>query len=379
MKFNNFWAYRRILLSKRFISSLWGSRKNILAERYGLPPVTGPYMAELDVTYRCDCSCQMCQRWQNRRNGEMTLGEYARLAEDFLRMRVHLVSIAGGEPLLREDIFLLIKAFSKYGIAVNLCTNGLLLERYAGQLARSGAFCITVSIDGATARTHEKIRGAPGSYEKIERGVLSFLGRPSPERPVLRVRMTICGQNMEEVGPFYGKWHRVADDVLLQPVHQCPDAFYAGQDKEIFQLDHKLITQQLAGTPFKKKGGYMQELLRSLRKSGAFPAHRCYAGVLMVRLDPWGNVYPCLEQHVRVGSIRKDDFQRIWNSDVFNRVRRNISGNGKCMCWYNNTALISHYATILGRMSARQLSKGARRLLEAKILPIYFLFITIIP
>jgi len=81
----------------------------------------------------------------------------------------------------------------------------------------------------------------------------------------------------------------------------------------------------------------------------------------------------------RVGSVRKEDFHRIWNSGVFNQVRKSISGNGKCMCWYNNTALISHYATILGRMSARQLSKGARRLLEAKILLIYFLFKTIIP
>jgi AdoMet-dependent heme synthase len=323
-------------------------------------------MAELDVTYRCDCRCQMCQRWQDRRIGEMTFAEYARLSEDFLRMGVHLVSIAGGEPLLREDIFSIIRVFSRYGMAVNVCTNGLLLEKYAGELTRSGASCITVSIDGATARTHEKIRGVADSYEKIERGVLSLLTRSCQKRPVVRVRMTIGGQNMEEVSSFYRKWRRVADDVLLQPVHRCGDAFYIGKDQEFFQLDPKLLAQQLEGTPLKKRDGYMHKLLLSLRKCGAFPIHQCYAGVLMVRLDPWGNVYPCLEQHACVGSVKRDDFPRIWNGNVFNHVRKSISGNGTCMCWYNNTALISHYAEILGRVSARQLSKGAERLFGAK-------------
>jgi len=325
-------------------------------------------MAELDVTYRCDCRCQMCQRWQDRRSGEMTLGEYARLSEDFLRMGVHLVSIAGGEPLLREDIFDIIKVFTRYGMAVNLCTNALLLERYAGELSRSGASCITVSIDGATARTHEKIRGVADSYEKIEKGILSLLTHPLQERPVVRVRMTICGQNVEEVGSFYRKWRPVADDVLLQPVHRCRKAFYIGEDEELFHFDPKLLVRQLEGTPLQKKDGYMDKFLLSLRHWGTFPTHRCYAGVLMVRLDPWGNVYPCLEQHACVGSVKRDDFPRIWHADVFNNVRKSISRDGNCTCWYNNTALISHYAALLGRMSARQIVQRARRLFEAKAL-----------
>jgi MoaA/NifB/PqqE/SkfB family radical SAM enzyme len=283
-------------------------------------------------------------------------------------MGVHLVSIAGGEPLLREDIFPVIRVFSRYGMAVNVSTNGLLLEKYAEQVAASGASCFTVSLDGATAGTHEKIRGAPGSYERIEKGIHSLLARPASQRPILRVRMTISGQNLGEVGLFFRRWHHVADDVLLQPVHRCPDAFYAGQDRNLFQLDPQLLAQQLAGTPFQKRNGYMHKFLLSLRQCGTFPEHRCYAGVLMVRLDPWGNVYPCLEQHIRIGSVRSENFQRVWNSETFNNARKSLSGNGgKCRCWYNNTALISHYATILGRMNAPQLSRGVRGLLDAKI------------
>ncbi len=361
MNFHNFWTYRRILLSKRFLASLWRSRKNILAGQKGLSPVAGPYMAELDVTYRCDCRCQMCQRWQDPREGEMTLGEYTRLAEDFRRMGVHLVSVAGGEPLLREDIFSIIRVFAHGGMAVNVCTNGLSLERYAQPLIRSGASCITVSIDGATDETHESIRGAANSHQKIERGVFSLLACSPKERPVVRVRMTICRQNMKDVASFYRKWHGVADDVLLQPVHQCKEAFYVGRGQDLFHLDPDALASQLERTPLRRKNGYMDKLLLSLRQHGTFPVHRCYAGILMARFDPWGNVYPCLEQHFCVGSVRKENFQRIWNADIFNQIRKSIAEDGRCLCWYNNTALISHYAAILGRIKAPTVPHKIRR------------------
>jgi hypothetical protein len=175
--------------------------------------------------------------------------------------------------------------------------------------------------------------------------------------------MTICGENQKEVGAFYEKWHSLADDVLLQPVHQCPDSFYAGPDPDLFRLNPEVLARHLAGTPFGKKSGYLAEFLRSLREGKSFPAHRCYAGVLRVRLDPWGNVYPCLEQHVRVGSVRDGEFEAIWNSNFFNRVRNGLAGNGKCKCkcWYNNTALISHYGRILERLSIRPLFNGTRK------------------
>ena len=80
MRFNNFWDYRRILFSKGFASAVWHARKNVLAFDKSRPLAAGPYMAELDVTYRCNCRCQMCQRWQDPRNNELRVDEYEALA-----------------------------------------------------------------------------------------------------------------------------------------------------------------------------------------------------------------------------------------------------------------------------------------------------------
>ncbi len=348
MRFNSFLLYRDIILTPRFLSCLWRTRKNIITDRKGLPPQWGPFMAELDVTYRCDCRCRMCRRWTDGRRGEMTLPEYERLAAVFDRMGVQLVSIAGGEPLTRKDIHELIGCFAKYGMSVNLCTNGLSLEKHAQALSRSGASCVTVSVDGAEATTHDMIRGVQGSHEKTENGIRALAAFPRSSRPLIRVRMTVSDHNAREVKSYYEKWRRRVDDVLLQPTHYCTGAFYTGEDEKTFGFDTEELARQISGTPF-ERDRYLTTLIQSLKENGGYPKQRCYAGTLMVRIDPWGNVYPCLEQRVRVGSVREESFPTVWQSDYFNRVRKDIATADDCRCWYNNTAMISHYAGHLRR------------------------------
>jgi MoaA/NifB/PqqE/SkfB family radical SAM enzyme len=343
-----------MLFSRGFAKSLWRSRKNLAADEKGLPLPAGPYMAELDVTYRCNLQCQMCQRWQDPRRDELSLEEYRSLAAECDALGVHQISIAGGEPLLREDVFRIIAGFAERGMSVNLCTNGMLVEKYRRQISTSGATCVTVSLDSATAGRHDDIRGKSGSFRQIERGIISFLEQRGDRMPILRVRMTVSNANSDEIRQFYERWHGVADDVLFQPVHHCSDAYYTGLQEAALSLDACVISDQLHGTPM-ARDPYMRGLLTSLNECGAYPSIPCYAGVLMTRIDPWGNVYPCLEQHVCVGSVRRDAFSGVWNSKPFEDERKRLTSSRTCRCWYNNTALIGHFGaliknTIPGRM-----------------------------
>ncbi len=356
MRFNNFWCYRHILVSRGFAKSLWNSRKNLLADRNRLPMPAGPYMAELDITYQCNLRCRMCQRWQDPRRGELPLETYRRLAREFEELGVHQISIAGGEPLLREDVFRIIDGFAAAGMSVNLCTNGMLVEKYRREIADSGATCVTVSLDGATADCHDTIRGRAGSFEQVERGIESFLARRANGTPVLRVRMTVSEENSGEVRKFYTDWHETADDVLFQPVHQCSDSYYTGMRKASLKVDPAVISEQLLGTPL-ARDPYMKKWVDSLAAGQGVPNAPCYAGVLMVRIDPWGNVYPCLEQHVCVGSVHEKPFSEIWNSTALEQERKRLSCDRDCRCWYNNTALIGHFGTLI----KNTLPNGRRR------------------
>lgn len=343
MRLNNFWTYRRILLTRGFLRALRRSRQNLKASRRGAPPASGPFMAELDVTYRCNCRCSMCQRWQDTRPDGLSPADYERLAGEFSDLGVYQVSIAGGEPLLRGDIFEIIGHFAERGMSVNLCTNGMLLEKYHREIAASGATCVTVSLDGATAQCHDSIRGLAGSFRCIERGIAAYLARRNgASAPLLRVRMTVSAANTSEIRGFCQAWRGVADDVLLQPVHRCDQSFYTGLDEGGLRLDPAAIAGQLHGTVM-ENDPYLRRLIESLSATGRFPSVACYAGVLMVRIDPWGGVYPCLEQHVSVGSIRHGGFEAVWNSAGFNQERKRLESHRPCRCWYNNTAMIGHF------------------------------------
>jgi MoaA/NifB/PqqE/SkfB family radical SAM enzyme len=299
----------------------------------------------------------MCQRWKDTREPLLTLEDYRKLADDFSILKgVHQISIAGGEPLMRQDAFPILGAFSSLGMSVNLCTNGMLIERYLTEIEAAEPTCVTVSLDGATAQTHDRIRGKRGSYQQIEKGIRAFLKHRRKKLPILRVRMTISGQNQNEIRQFHHRWRNVADDVLLQPVHLCHDSYYTGLNQTGYQIDPEVISEQISGTPF-EKDGYMKEMIRSLRRTGKYPHQRCYAGVLMVRIDPYGNIYPCLEQHVAVGSLKTSDFQSIWYSQILAQERKKLTENQPCNCWYNNTALIGYYGDWLRKFNFMPLKK----------------------
>jgi MoaA/NifB/PqqE/SkfB family radical SAM enzyme len=354
MRFNNYKCYLRMLVSGGFLRSLWNARGNLAACAKNNPPPAGPYMVELDVTYRCDLHCRMCERWKDPRQGELSLEEYRRLALELRELGVHQISIAGGEPLLRPDVFAIIESFARRGMSVNLCTNGMQLGRYADEIAASGATCVTVSLDGATAACHDAVRGRAGSHARVIANIDSFLARRRRRLPLLRVRMTVSNTNAGEIRQFYRQWRHVADDVLLQPVHHCRDAHYHGADETAFDLDPAVIADQLRGTPM-ARDRYMQQLVAGLTQTGSFPAVPCFAGVLMARIDPWGNIYPCLEQHVRIGSLREKGFRAVWNSAAFEAERRRLASNRPCRCWYNNTAMIGHYGALLNRTTPGRL------------------------
>jgi len=354
VRYYNFWCYRRILFTKGFIKTVWQARKNVLADNDGSPPPAGPYLAELDITYRCNCRCRMCQRWNEPRGKELGKDTYRRLAADLYALGTHQISIAGGEPLLRPDVFAIIKEFSRRRMSVNVCTNGILLEQYSDSICDSGATCISVSMDGASADCHDTMRGTPGSFAKIVRGLEAILRRPKASRPIVRVRMTVSDGNVHELDTFYRQWKGVADDVLIQPVHKCATAYYVGENIRSLQLSPEALSGQISGRPL-GKSVYLKGLMHHLRRENAYPAHRCFAGILMARIDPWGQVYPCLEQHRCVGSVHRDDFASIWHSPAFNRERIRLNKRKDCRCWFNNTAIIGHYGNALQYTRAKAL------------------------
>ncbi len=148
------------------------------AEDYG-----APLFVAWQLTNRCAAACLACceesgpdRAWSD----ELSREEALELAERLIAGGITYVAFGGGEPLGVPHCWDLLELLASRGIALKLETDGRHIDAAAAdRIADLGAVCVQISVDGATAATHERAR--PGSsfaqaIAAIER--LAARGRP---------------------------------------------------------------------------------------------------------------------------------------------------------------------------------------------------------
>ncbi len=122
---------------------------------------------------RCNCRCVMCDIWKGTSQSEITEEDLTRHLADFERLSVRWVVFSGGEPLMHNDLFRLADMLRAKNIRVTLLSTGLLLERYAAQIANR-IDDVIVSLDGPCL-IHDRIRRVPDAFTRLARGVRAIL------------------------------------------------------------------------------------------------------------------------------------------------------------------------------------------------------------
>ncbi|MAR08811.1 MAG: hypothetical protein CL681_02395 [Blastopirellula sp.] len=122
-----------------------------------------PIRMDIETVSACNFRCKMCtvSDWKNgKRAGFIDMEKLDKIIEN--QYGLTEAKLTGlGEPMLHGDeYFELIKKLRKKHIWVRMVTNASLLhiDNKSKKLAESGVNDITISIDGATKETFEKIR-----------------------------------------------------------------------------------------------------------------------------------------------------------------------------------------------------------------------------
>lgn len=136
----------------------------------GVLPVyfKAPIFCLWEITDRCNLSCVHCFYNANQRSdSELSTAEALKVIEQLSAMGVFEVYLIGGEPLLRDDWRLLVKSLRDNNIQVGIISNGTMIDRgTAAQLSELKVKWVQVSIDGASAKVHDSVRGVRGAWEK---------------------------------------------------------------------------------------------------------------------------------------------------------------------------------------------------------------------
>ena len=109
----------------------------------------------VSVTDRCDFRCVYCMAENMAflpKADLLSLEELDRLCSAFVARGVRKLRLTGGEPLVRRDLPVLVRALSRHLAAgtldeLTVTTNGSQLVKYAAELAGHGVRRINVSLD----------------------------------------------------------------------------------------------------------------------------------------------------------------------------------------------------------------------------------------
>ena len=128
------------------------------------------FSVSIAVTNRCEFGCQHCCN-AGRRQDDVPLDTLTHLADELQELDVNLVTLTGGEPLLRDDLAAIAGRFDdRCCVVVNTTGWGLTPDR-ARRLKDSGVFTVSISLDSDVAAEHDRFRRRRGAFAEALRAI----------------------------------------------------------------------------------------------------------------------------------------------------------------------------------------------------------------
>jgi AdoMet-dependent heme synthase len=322
---------------------VWWSRKLNRAPRC-LP------VLHLLVTDKCNLRCRACGvcDYSPGDHGMLTTAEWKNVIQSATRLHTTIISISGGEPLLRGDLAEIVGFASDKGIAVHLNSNGTLLTDTCVDALRGARLAtLSISLDGARAEEHDAIRG-PGAFERAVEGIRLVRAKAPSVRIGLNFlitranfeAMTTMVQFAEELDVHQIKFMPIHTNLLHRdkPLDEYEDLVFSAT--QLPELEKALSTLQglLDHSPLHTSSrSFFRGIPELYRGQRGNP--QCYAGFATCAVTPQGWVTPCHNMD-GVASVRDFPLEEIWRGDAFRKVRQKVKTCPEA-CWDTTHAEIS--------------------------------------
>lgn len=158
-----------------------------------------PHIVMWEITRACQLHCVHCRAEAQRRRhpGELDLQEAKSVIDQVSAFHDPLLVFTGGDPLEREDLWDLIDYANERNIRVSLAASVTprLTRTAIWRMRRSGVKRLALSLDGATAKAHDRFRGVKGSFLETVKALYSVsdIGLP------LQINTTVSVLNHKEL------------------------------------------------------------------------------------------------------------------------------------------------------------------------------------
>ena len=277
-----------------------------------------PYFAHLCLTHRCNLRCDYCGLWA-KTHAETDLASIRRILQVIDAMGCAVVSLTGGEPLLREDVCDVIEYAKSLELYVRITTNGTLpLSRYE-RLLQTGIDAIAVSIDG--------VHGNDLPHSKVSPRILETLQYLVEHRgqKLISVAAVLHNGNADEMHAIIDHVKRYKHvGVFIQPVVAGDGGAFRVPTQE------RVDPAFLKGLPIADPDFFIDGCSEYAR-SRQFD-WRCKAGQLFFDVKPNGDFWICQDYPTGLNVLAADFLDR-WRAFDFRKLRDRCGG---CVysCYY---------------------------------------------
>ncbi|MCE5326275.1 MAG: radical SAM protein, partial [Planctomycetaceae bacterium] len=300
-----------------------------------------PRLIAWEVTRSCLLACKHCRAAAQREPypGELSTRECMQLLDNIASFAKPIIILTGGEPMLREDIYEIAAYAGKLGLRAVMAPCGALLDdESARRILAAGVRHISISLDGATAQSHDEFRGIPGAFESSLRG----LAAAKRQGLGFQINTTITQHNLHELPAILelaiSLGAEVFNPFLLVPTGRgkaLADLEISPQQYE--QTLHWLARRQQRNDIMIRVtcAPHYQRIVRQLglHTSGAHAAKGCMGGQQFAFISHRGKVQICGFLDVECGDVRAEgfNFRKIWEtSPVFLQMRDLDAYHGRC-------------------------------------------------
>ena len=294
----------------------------------------------------------MCKYGRGLNLPELDGARFTEVMDELAALGCRKIHFSGGEVMIRSDFETIAGRAADLGMKVTLTSNLTLLTKdRAKTLMRHKISSVSTSLDGASAKTHEAIRGISGSFKRTLKGI-EWLARERSRRgrrTRLRVNFVMMRRNFRE----YPALVRLAGAAGATEVHPMPvDEKGPGRlklSKQLIRAYNRDVAPEVrtareaAGMsteprmvyPFGRARLEVVESSHGRYAGGYYQDKLCYAPYLHMFIAWDGNVYLCCMTNGRIeslGNVRDQSVREVFLGERFQNIRRQMEGERLASC-----------------------------------------------
>ena len=273
-----------------------------------------------EVTRACNLRCIHCYNEAGvKREKELKTEEILRIIESLAQAGVVDVVLTGGEPFIRKDIFTIIKAIKDNKMRFSVFTNGILISpAIAAELAAYEPRFVAISLDGAEAKIHEKIRGR-STFDKTVRAIKMLKSNGIK----VRINHTLTLESTAQLGGFMKLMGELGvDDVYFDRFDSL------GRGKEhagmVIPVERGSEIKSIIDKYSREENVPVMNYSPKVNIREADDGNMCGVGLSSCYIKANGEMSFCpvmSAEEFTVGNVLENSVALLWNSGKWNSLR----------------------------------------------------------